>query len=180
MTKLNVFCLTSTCTLPAKAHSSDACFDLSADLESVNGVKCFQNSETDSGWKYVDLKIQVKEDYQGWYIEVPPMSSVIIPTGLCFGIPEGYRVDVRARSGRAAKQMQGLTNGVGTIDSGYKDEIKVLLLNRAAQFAIIRHADRVAQFHLEKVLDTEIQEVDSLYELGETEDRKGGFGSTGN
>ena len=163
---LRVFRITSTAKLPTKAHPEDACFDVYADFEGIEEIPSTHMSGKEL-LKPVDGKLIL-----------PPNSVTIIPTGICLGIPEGYRVDVNARSGRST-QGQGLMNGVGIVDAGYKDEIKVIMQNFNTSPVEILQGDKIAQIHLERVLETELLEVYSPLALGDTEDRQGGLGSTG-
>lgn len=100
----------------------------------------------------------------------------MIPTGLFFEIPEGYEIQVRPRSGLAAKNGVTVLNTPGTIDSDYRGEVKVILINLGDKPFVINNGDRIAQLVISPVTQAsfEITEV-----LSETERGKGGFGSTG-
>jgi len=100
----------------------------------------------------------------------------LVSTGLSVEIPQGYELQIRARSGLAAKAGVFLVNGVGTIDSDYRGEIKVILSTCLSQAVEIRKGDRIAQAILAPVERAECQFV---AELTETERASGGFGSTG-
>lgn len=100
----------------------------------------------------------------------------LIPTGLSCEIPEGFELQVRARSGLAAKAGVFLVNGVGTIDSDYRGEIKVIASTCLDQSVEIKAGDRIAQGVLAPVTRAEISEV---AELSDTARGAGGFGSTG-
>lgn len=102
-------------------------------------------------------------------------SSVKISTGIAVEIPEGYEMQIRARSGLSSKGII-ITNGVGTIDSDYRGEVKILLTNLTSIPFRISKFDRIAQAVVQKVEPTEYEEVE---ELSVTERGTGGFGSTG-
>lgn len=100
----------------------------------------------------------------------------MIPTGLFFSIPEGYEIQVRPRSGLAAKNGITVLNTPGTIDSDYRGEIKVILINLGGEDFIVNNGDRIAQIVAAPVTTGIFELVDSL---DETERGSGGFGSTG-
>jgi dUTP pyrophosphatase len=181
MNTINIFKLTDSAKMPSKAHEEDACFDLYIDLFTAKELKCLSNIFPPVGGPpiLVDTLLPIKMLHEQAAVEIPAMSSVVLPTGICLGIPSGFRVDVNARSGRAAKGMQNLTNSVGIIDAGYKDELKIIFHNMAASPVVLFHNDKVAQFHLERVLPTQLNEVSSIDQLTNVADREGGLGSTG-
>ncbi len=109
-------------------------------------------------------------------IELKPFDRVLIPTGLFISIPEGYEGQIRGRSGLALKHGISLANGIGTIDSDYRGEIKIILVNISTQSYFIDKGDRIAQLILSKYEKIEFDEVESLEE---TERSDGGFGHTG-
>jgi len=109
-------------------------------------------------------------------VVLKPMERFMVPTGLFVEIPEGYEAQIRGRSGLAAKNGISLANGVGTIDSDYRGEIKVILINLGNEPFEIKHGDRVAQMILAKYEKIEFTLVDSLEE---TDRGSGGFGHTG-
>mgnify|MGYP003313068937 CR=1 FL=1 len=100
----------------------------------------------------------------------------IIPTGLSLSIPEGFEVQIRPRSGLAAKQKVSVLNTPGTIDADYRGEIGVILVNLSNEDFVIQDGERVAQLVIAKHERVTWQEVDLL---SETERGTGGFGSTG-
>ena len=109
-------------------------------------------------------------------IAVAPKSSCLVPTGLSVAFEEGYEIQIRPRSGLAAKNKISVLNTPGTIDSDYRGEIKIILFNHGNQDFIINNKDRVAQMILAPVHKMNFEEVDNL----PTSIReKGGFGSTG-
>ena len=99
-----------------------------------------------------------------------------VPTGLFLAVPMGYEAQVRARSGNALKYGIGLPNGVGTIDSDYRGEVKVLLINWGSDPFVIHDGDRIAQLVIARYEQVEWQPAEAL---SETERGTGGFGSTG-
>jgi dUTP pyrophosphatase len=109
-------------------------------------------------------------------IIIPPLGRRLIPTGLSMEIPQGYEGQIRARSGLALKYGLTVLNSPGTIDSDYRGEIKVLIVNISNQEAEIEHGERIAQMVFAKVGKAEFVEADIL---GETQRGSGGFGSTG-
>lgn len=109
-------------------------------------------------------------------ITVAPGVSVMVPTGLSFEIPMGYEIQVRPRSGLAAKKSVTVLNTPGTIDADYRGEVKVILINLGQEAFVIQDQDRIAQCVLCPVLQAELQLVQ---ELSDTARGAGGFGSTG-
>lgn len=109
-------------------------------------------------------------------VVIKPNSSELIPTGLQVAIPEELEIQIRPRSGLAAKESIGVLNSPGTIDSDYRGELKIILFNHGNKDFIINNGDRIAQMVLVPILKMEFEEVDSL---PETIRGQGGFGSTG-
>ena len=109
-------------------------------------------------------------------IEIQPGKSEIIPTGLALSIPKNYEIQIRPRSGLAAKNQISVLNTPGTIDEDYRGEIKVILINLGEKKFVIEKGLRIAQMVLCPVIKAELEEVD---ELNETKRGSGGFGSTG-
>ncbi|MFM7709807.1 MAG: dUTP diphosphatase, partial [Ferruginibacter sp.] len=109
-------------------------------------------------------------------ITLNPLERVLIPTGLFAEIPIGYEWQVRPRSGLAVKQGITCLNTPGTIDSDYRGEIKVLLINLSQEPQRIANGDRIAQLVLAKV---EIAHLIPVTKLNETQRGEGGFGHTG-
>ena len=101
---------------------------------------------------------------------------VMIPTGLSFAIPEGYEIQVRPRSGLAAKNGVTVLNTPGTIDSDYRGEVKVILINHGKDAFTVNNGDRIAQLIVAPVTQGVFEKTD---ELDSTERGEGGFGSTG-
>jgi dUTP pyrophosphatase len=109
-------------------------------------------------------------------IKLSPMSSCLVPTGLSVAFSEEYEIQIRPRSGLAAKKNISVLNTPGTIDSDYRGEIKIILFNHGNVEFIINNKDRVAQMVLTPVHKIELEEVEIL---PATLRGKGGFGSTG-
>ncbi len=103
-------------------------------------------------------------------------STAIIDTDLIFMIPNGYEMQIRSRSGLSAKFSLFVLNSPGTIDSGYRDTIKIILRNESSLAMNIKVGDRIAQGVIKPVMQAEIIEVD---EVDYKDDRGGGLGSTG-
>lgn len=100
-----------------------------------------------------------------------------IPTGLFFEIPPGYEVQIRSRSGLALKHGISVLNSPGTIDSDYRGEIQVILINHGKENFRIQNGDRIAQMLVSPVIQVAFEKTQVL---GETQRSGGGFGSTGN
>ena len=109
-------------------------------------------------------------------IKLAPKSSCLVPTGLSFAFTEEYEIQIRPRSGLAAKNNISVLNSPGTIDSDYRGEVKIILYNHGNSNFIINNKDRIAQMILAPVYKMELKEVKNL---PETLRGKGGFGSTG-
>jgi dUTP pyrophosphatase len=121
----------------------------------------------------MDLRAAVPEDAP---ITLRPGARAMIPTGLSFAVPPGFEAQVRPRSGLAAKSGVTCLNTPGTIDSDYRGEVKVILINLGEDDFIIRRSDRIAQLVIAPVVQAAWDEVD---DLDETARGAGGFGSTG-
>jgi len=109
-------------------------------------------------------------------IKLAPKSSCIVPTGLSVAFSQKYEIQVRPRSGLAAKKNISVLNTPGTIDSDYRGEIKIILFNHSNKDFIINNKDRVAQMILTPVQKMDLEEVDNL---PDTLRGESGFGSTG-
>jgi len=109
-------------------------------------------------------------------VVIGPLERALVPTGLYMEIPAGYEVQVRPRSGLAAKKGITVLNAPGTIDADYRGEVKVILVNLSNEPFTIENGERVAQLVLAKHEVIDWEEVDSLEESARGE---GGFGSTG-
>ena len=109
-------------------------------------------------------------------IKLNPKTSCLVPTGLAIAFSENYEIQIRPRSGLAAKNNISVLNTPGTIDSDYRGEIKVILFNHGNSDFVINNKDRIAQMILTPILKMELEEVN---ELPGTIRGEGGFGSTG-
>ena len=110
-------------------------------------------------------------------IIINPGEKALVPTGFSIAIPKGYEIQIRPRSGLAAKKNVTVLNTPGTIDADYRGEIKVILINLGKEKFIIENGERIAQMVVCPVIQANFEEVK---ELSDTERGSGGFGSTGN
>ena len=109
-------------------------------------------------------------------IKISPGKSQIIPTGLAVAIPKNFEIQIRPRSGLAAKSQISVLNTPGTIDADYRGELKVILINLSDKIFVVEKGLRIAQMVLSPVIKAKLKEVT---ELENTERGSGGFGSTG-
>jgi dUTP pyrophosphatase len=109
-------------------------------------------------------------------IKIAPNTSALIPTGISVAIPNDVEIQIRPRSGLAAKSSISVLNTPGTIDSDYRGELKIILFNHSKEEFIVRNNDRIAQIVLMPVLKIDFKEVDNLPDTLRGSD---GFGSTG-
>ncbi len=109
-------------------------------------------------------------------INIRPKTSALIPTGLSVAFSEDYEIQIRPRSGLAAKNNISVLNTPGTIDSDYRGEIKVIIFNHSNNDFIVNNGDRIAQMILAPIMKMELEEAKNL---PQTIRGKGGFGSTG-
>lgn len=154
--------------IPKYQTKGAACFDVHAVLNKENS-------------QYVDKKfVSITETEKCEpYIIIPPMSQCVIPTGLVFQLPEGYYLDIRPRSGLAAKKCITITNSPGTLDEDYFDELYIILFNLSSENFMVKQGDRIAQCKVEKVERVELDEVKELDTETIYRNRGGGLGSTG-
>ena len=124
-----------------------------------------------SGASGMDLMAFIKSS-----VTIKPKTSSLIPTGLSIAFSEDYEVQIRPRSGLAAKNNISVLNTPGTIDSDYRGEIKVIIYNHGNNDFIINNNDRIAQMILSPVIKMELEETN---DLPESIRGNGGFGSTG-
>ena len=124
-----------------------------------------------TGASGMDLIAFIKEP-----LELKPQMSCIVPTGLAVAFPENYEIQVRPRSGLAAKNNMSILNTPGTIDSDYRGEIKVIIHNHGNRNFIINNGDRIAQMILCPVVKMKLEEA---IDLPKTIRGQSGFGSTG-
>jgi dUTP pyrophosphatase len=109
-------------------------------------------------------------------LEINHGDIVLVPTGFAMAIPEGYEGQIRPRSGIAVKHGIGIINSPGTIDSDYRGEVKIALINMGNETYTLHRGDRIAQMIIKKVYQAQLQTVETL---DETERNFGGFGHTG-
>ena len=124
-----------------------------------------------SGASGMDLMAYIKSS-----LTIKPKTSCLIPTGLSIAFSEDYEIQIRPRSGLAAKSNISVLNTPGTIDSDYRGEIKVIIYNHGNKDFLINNGDRIAQMILTPVIKMELEEIN---DLPKTVRGKGGFGSTG-
>ena len=110
-------------------------------------------------------------------IIINPGEKALVSTGLSISIPAGYEVQIRPRSGLAAKKSITVLNSPGTIDADYRGEIKVILINLGKEKFVVKNGERIAQMVVCPVIQASLDEVK---ELSDTARGSGGFGSTGN
>jgi dUTP pyrophosphatase len=151
--------------LPVRATEGSACYDIHA---------CLTDGENLEGFNAFNLP-QVIQVMNGG-CKIYRDTRWMIPTGLKLEIPRGYYVKLYARSGLAIKNGMRLCNGVGVIDSDYRDEVFVLLNNSGATFDL-QHGMRIAQISLEPVIQMKIDLANEVGVAGT--EREGGLGSTG-
>lgn len=133
---------------------------------STNPLPAYQTS----GSAGVDLRAYLEQP-----VTLQPLERQLIPTGLHIALPNGYEAQIRARSGLSTKHGITLINAVGTIDSDYRGEIKIGLVNLSNQAYTIEPGERVAQMIISQYEQVKFELVD---ELDETDRGEGGFGST--
>ena len=124
-----------------------------------------------SGAAGMDLRAFV-----GTEVVIPPLGRARIPTGLFVEVPEGYEAQVRPRSGIADRNGVSVLNAPGTIDSDYRGEVEVVLINLGAEAFTVKKGDRIAQMIISPVVQIKVSEAGLL---SETDRGTGGFGSTG-
>lgn len=162
---INIKRLSDSTILPKKAHETDACFDIYANLKGMSFLDFDLDNPSTNLISYEDA------------VRIRPGESVTIPTGFSTEIPEGYFAPIFCRSGMGIKRHLRLSNSVGIIDSSYRGEWMVALYNDGNSTQVIKHGDRVAQFTILPVFDVQLTEVN---ELSDTDRGSGGFGSSGN
>ena len=168
--------LTDTMTVPTKAHETDACFDLYADIPN----ETYSVMKKDIGLGDIFNSLIANQDASiienGNGIAIEPHKTVKIPTGFATNIPHGYWAAIFARSGLATKQSLRPANCVAVIDEPYTGQWFIPIHNDSNETQVIHHGDRIAQFTLLPYYDTRFIEVD---ELDATDRGDGGFGSSG-
>lgn len=145
-------------------HDGDAGFDLRAMIDAPITLRGFK---------------ALSEMYRTMYFSVNPNPNIaIIPTGVAFDIPDHFQIEIRPRSGLAAKYGISVVNSPGTIDTGYKNEIKVILINHGVEDYTVNPGERIAQ----SVIMPICRPIDGFIEVNDLSDSSrgmNGFGSTG-
>lgn len=118
-----------------------------------------------------DLRAAVSED-----VTIPPLGRALVPSGLVFDIPEGFEIQVRPRSGLAARHGVTVLNSPGTVDCDYRGEVMAILVNLGSEPFTVTRGERIAQLVVAPAPQARFAEVESV---GETARGTGGFGSTG-
>ena len=139
-------------------------------VKKLNSLASLQSYKTD-GASGMDLMACIEKP-----ISLEPGKSCLIPTGLSVAFSEKYEIQIRPRSGLAAKNSISVLNTPGTIDSDYRGELKIILFNHSNENFIINNNDRVAQMVLTPIVKMELEEIN---ELPNSNRGDGGFGSTG-
>ena len=124
-----------------------------------------------SGSSGMDLSANIEKQ-----IKIKPGKTSIIPTGISVSIPKNFEIQIRSRSGLAAKSQISVLNSPGTIDADYRGELKVILINLGNKTFVVERGARIAQMVLCPVVKAKFKEVDSL---DDTDRGASGFGSTG-
>lgn len=159
--------------IPEYKTSGSSGLDVRADFSRVE-------SENDLV-SYEDVTFIIDYTEKKKFIVMEPGSRVLIPTGFIFEIPkcedEGYKYEcqIRSRSGLALKKGLQVTNGIGTVDQDYRDEVKVILSNTGLDPITIEDGERIAQFVFMKVEEVDFYKIESITQT----ERTGGFGHTG-
>lgn len=137
-------------------------------IKSISGILPEYETEGSAG---MDVRAYTEED-----IVIKPGKRVLVPTGLFMEIPKGCEAQIRARSGLAIRNGITMINGIGTIDSDYRGEIKIPLVNLGEESFVIKNGDRIAQMVISRY---ETVSWEKVSEVGETIRGNGGFGHTG-
>lgn len=137
-------------------------------IKSISGILPEYETEGSAG---MDVRAYTEED-----IVIKPGKRVLVPTGLFMEIPNGCEAQIRARSGLAIRNGITMINGIGTIDSDYRGEIKIPLVNLGDESFVIKNGDRIAQMVISRY---ETVSWEKVSEVGETIRGNGGFGHTG-
>ena len=124
-----------------------------------------------NGSSGMDLSANIEKQ-----IKIEPGKTSIIPTGISVSIPKNFEIQIRSRSGLAAKSQISVLNSPGTIDADYRGELKVILINLSNKIFVVERGTRIAQMVLCPIVKAKVKEVDNL---DDTDRGAGGFGSTG-
>lgn len=167
---LGVFALNAGALLPEMATSGSGAFDIRANLQDVKEIVVYTASNKKS-------TTAVRDQYGNLSVILQPRTRAMIPTGLIFDIPAGFKLELSARSGLSLKEGLNLANGQALIDSDYVEETFILIQNNSDLRVEIKHGDRIAQAALARVEPTTIVELTQRPAQKTT--RAGGMGSTG-
>lgn len=150
-----------------------------------SGFVCLPEYAT-KGSAGLDLRASLRTEredepnvFDAYDVTIPPNNRVLVKTGLFMEIPVGFEAQVRPRSGLALKNGITVLNSPGTIDSDYRGEVGVILVNHGSEDFHIKHGDRIAQLVFAPVVQAEWEYAPSIESLQATERGTGGFGSTG-
>jgi dUTP pyrophosphatase len=162
--------LHETALIPSYSTDGAACFDFFCCFYPFKSVKVYNVTN-----ELEEIKIQHD------FLIIEPGDRILIPTGICADIPDGYCIKIYSRSGLSFKEGLLLTNGVGVIDSDYSDEIFISMTNNSADVVILHSDSKIAQGELVPYQKVNIQliESDDYQTLPKKGNRTGGFGSTG-
>jgi len=160
--------------LPTYATEHSACFDLAAHLVDDRGYLRIIKSVDAQNTMGDMLRLTPRNISD---LEIPPQTTVLIPTGLIAKIPMGYSVRVHMRSSVALKRGLIMPNGEGIIDADYFDELFLMVRNASSALVTIKHGERICQGDLVNTIRLPIEQIHTRPE--QTTDRAGGFGSTG-
>lgn len=142
-------------------------------INTSNNPEPSYQKEGDSGFDFMANLVEDEE------IVVEPLKRALVPTGLHFQIPIGFELQVRPRSGLALKNGITVLNTPGTVDSGYRGEVKVILFNTGEEAFKIKNGDRIAQGVITPVQIKKTTKFVTVNKLDESDRGMGGFGSTG-
>jgi len=151
-------------------HSDNAGGRVRVAIKRVGGVRTELPRYMTDGAAGMDVRAALEQP-----IEIAPGARTLVPCGFAIAIPRGYEAQVRPRSGLALKHGLSIPNAPGTIDSDYRGEVAVILVNLGTESVRIATGDRVAQLVIAPVVRAELEEVE---ELEDTERGAGGFGHT--
>ena len=169
-TPLGVFALNAGAALPELATAGSGAFDVRANFVDVKEVTVYTGSNKKT-------TTAVRDQYGNLSVILQPHARAMIPTGLIFDIPNGFKLEFSARSGLSLKEGLNLANGQALIDSDYVEESFILIQNNSDLRVEIKHGDRIAQAALARVEPTTIVELTERPAQKTT--RAGGMGSTG-
>ncbi len=164
-------------------------------IKLAESVKDYDNKKPESNFKKVEIKyinksdnknpVYAKEGDSGFDLRanergsLKPLERKLVSTGLYFELPNGYELQIRPRSGLAYKNGITVLNSPGTVDTGYRGEIKVLLVNISNEKFTWDKGERIAQGVISHRISSDFGDLIEVFEINESERGEGGFGSTG-